>query len=143
MLTIELGDGVRWSKCAECGRETQLVHGYVYDDGVPLAVYHAALPYGHAHDRARFLVSMGDWEAEGESAQRERATVAVQVTPEEVQMGFIDPDPGEDLVSELGRRVSRDEALASPLRTRYFDVCDLICVEDPRVRAALALSEET
>jgi hypothetical protein len=140
VLTIEVGEGIRWSACAKCGRETQYVHGYVYDEGTPLAVYHASLPHGHVGDRARFLVSIGDWDESSSAVQRERATIDVRLIPKEVQMGFADPDPGEELMSELGRRISRSEALASPLKARYFDVCGLVCREDPRVRAAFALA---
>jgi hypothetical protein len=137
LLTLETVDGVRWSRCADCGRDTRRIHGFVYEDGVPFAVYHADLPEGHEHDRALFLVSIGDWGVEADSAARERATIWVQRRPDELQMSFDDPDPDAVITPELGRMISRAEALGSPLRSRYLEVCNLIAAKDARVKAAL------
>jgi hypothetical protein len=134
VLTLEQADGVRWSTCEHCGKTTKIVHGFVYQDEMPFAVYHAALADGHDH--AELRISIGDWGDESDAASRERVIVSVRKTPNAYEMAFVDPH--EDGASELGRMLSRAEALASPRRERYFEVCDLVLDADARVRTALA-----
>jgi hypothetical protein len=115
VLTIERGSGVRWSTCADCGRDTQYVHGYVY----------------------------GRKESNTPSITLQFRTVTFTTAPDFSYRSAPRMKPqcaARRATIELGRRISRSEALASPLKTRYFDVCDLICSDDPRIRATLALT---
>lgn len=75
-LAVELGALAKHS-CSCCGRESETVHGYLYDESGTTTVYFAGYTYGHHERRANLLLSVGAW-GEG-TAPTDRIAIAMQV----------------------------------------------------------------
>ena len=110
MSDLRIGDRtVRQKTCSDCGAAFEHVTGFVYDGNDAHSVYFAAC-HGHPKHEAQIDVVLGTWgdDEAGDhvtfsSILRRDGAMAVSATV------AIDGD-----VAFLGRKLSRDEALAHP-----------------------------
>ena len=112
--------------------------GEIYKDGKFYAFYAATLMIGHADTTVNLTLSLGNWE--DENATDERQWVLIQIIPvlPAVSMNFDDPNqPDVDQMKTLGKRLSRRAAMLSPLRAEFFRLADFIVDSDPAVRSYL------
>ena|SRR5437660_6448373 len=122
--------------CDHCRESFQVVRGSVFDDGNGIALYLAAM---HGCD-AR-VVDLAIAIREGYSGNKETSAIFMKVRPraDEVQMTVVDStNSGWRTEDYLGRSLTRDEALTSPLRDSFFHIADHLVAEIPELRAYLA-----
>jgi len=122
--------------CDHCRESFQVVRGSVFDDGNGIALYLAAM---HGCDARRVDLAIAI--REGYAGSKETLATFMKVRPrvDEVQMTVVDPTNScwttEDY---LGRSLTRDEALTSPLIDSFFHIADQLVAEIPELRAYLA-----
>ncbi len=139
VLTIEMGEEVKTQICADCGKESQSVRGFVYDDGDAYSVYLAVIYTGHKDKLVALAVGIGDWDEGAGPESRRSVTIFIRRSPTEFQMSLQDAEisPWKSAANWLGRMLSRQEALESPLRDAFFHVADHVVANDSRVRSYL------
>jgi len=139
-LTIEAAEEVKVGTCADCGKEEQSVHGFVYSDGDAYAVYLATICTGHAEKLVCVAIGIGKWSDDSGPDDRQSATLFIRPAPAEFQMTFQDRtnSPWRESERWLGRMLDRTEALASPLKGEFFHVADHIVMNDPRIQGYLS-----
>jgi hypothetical protein len=123
--------------CPDCGNPTRVVWGYVSAGGEPRAVYFARWTPGHRERGAQLLISLGEW---GEGARREtRRAVGLECRMGSEVPSFMVVDasalPWSDEI--LGRKLSRDDAIASEASAEAFRVVDALWKMEPRFRGFL------
>jgi hypothetical protein len=136
MDTIQFADPVTGS-CPCCGAPTIQLARFVLRDSEPFAVYRALLAHGPHERRADVVISLGDW---GETASlSDRATFACHVTinQESFNLGFVEPHQTSWTSEELGRILSRDEALRHPWKQDVFALSNQMLGEDQPLIAYL------
>ena len=114
--------------CDCCGHRTTKLTRFVTRAGNAFAAYYAHLSDGPEHDDVQLLVGLGPW---GDDALPEdRTAIALRIwnTDESFNVGLMDADHWE--TDFLGRRLSREEALASPWKQEVFALSDHIVVCD-------------
>jgi len=124
--------------CPGCGREYDRILGFLLRDGMARAIYRAAL-HGHDDPARETWIDVpfdDDW---GDPEQTKRVSLACrigvfdgQVEPAAalVTAGLAYPQPGT-----FGRRLTRDDALRSPLLEEFWEVVDWVLTNDPDVAA--------
>jgi hypothetical protein len=122
--------------CPGCGREYDRVLGFLLPDGNARAVYRAAL-HGHDDPQRETWIEVtfdDDW---SDPDQTHRVSLACRVglfdgeirpAAALVTAGVAYPEPGT-----FGRRLTRVEALASPLLEEFWEVVDWVLTHDPDV----------
>jgi hypothetical protein len=132
-LTIEVPEPPRATTCELCGRSAATTTGFVYRGGDAYAIYHAVL---HRHDdgpRVDLAIGIGTWH-DDDSVAEASAFIAVWLSPDEVQFGFVDPaDSVWADARRLRNQLSADEARVSAMRWALFAVAELVVSEDPSV----------
>jgi len=124
---IEFGEPA-FHDCDCCGHRTTRLTRFVTRNGGAFAVYYAHFSDGPEHDEVELLAGFGPW---GEDAPPEtRTAIAFRITntPDNFNVTLVDADPWD--TDYLGRRLSRDEALASPWKQEVFDLSDHIVICD-------------
>ena len=114
--------------CECCGHRTTKLTRFVTRDGAAFAAYYAHFSDGPEHDDVQLLVGLGPW---GEDAPPEaRTAIAFRIwnTDDNHNVGLMDADCWD--TDYLGRRLSREEALASPWKQEVFDLSDHIVTCD-------------
>jgi hypothetical protein len=136
MDTIEFTDPVTGS-CPCCGAPTIQLARFVLRNGEPFAVYRALLAHGPHERRADVVISLGDW-AEMASPS-DRVTFACHLTADQdsVNVGFVEPHQTCWTSEELGRILSRDEALRHPWKQEVFALSNQMLREDQPLIAYL------
>ena len=110
--------------CECCGHQTTKLTRFVTRDGSAFAVYYAHFSDGPEHDEVELLMGFGPW---GEDAPPEaRTAIAMRLwnTPDSFNVSLVDADHWDTQI--LGRRLSREQALASPWKQEAFDLSDHI-----------------
>jgi hypothetical protein len=136
-IDIELGGDAAPGQCADCGAATRNVWGYV--DGDARAVYYIRWTEGHVERGAQLTVSIGAW-GEGTTPDG-RSCIAIECRMGVDRPGFmiVDAAPLSSPDSEfLGVHLSRDAALASPLKPELFAILDAVVERDARFRRFLS-----
>jgi hypothetical protein len=136
MYSIEFADPVTGS-CQCCGIPTIQLARFVLRDGEPFAVYRALLAHGPHERRADVVISLGDW-AETASPS-DRVTFACHLTADRdsFNVGLVEPHQTSWTSFELGRILSRDEALQHPWKREVFDLSNRILACDEPLIAYL------
>lgn len=114
--------------CDCCGHRTTKLTRFVTRAGNAFAAYYAHFSDGPEHDDVQVLVGLGHW---GEDAAPEdRTAIAFRIwnTDESFNVGLMDANHWS--TDYLGRRLSREEALASPWKKEVFDLSDHIVICD-------------
>jgi hypothetical protein len=131
-LDIELGDIAGFS-CPCCGRDSETVHGFLYDRDGETAVYFAGYTHGHPQRRANMVLSVDGW-GEGKGPENRRA-IPLEVTfkGDDVDVSFPAPNAspwyGEEFLGAMvdPGRLDRQEL-------EQFRKLAIVAIEkDPRV----------
>lgn len=108
--------------------------GFVTVDGGAYAVYYLAYVNDHADQELALIVSVGDWGEGANEAEREAFYCRLRPADGNYELMLADAaDSQWGDVALLGRKLSRDEARAHPLRKTLFALADEIGTRDPRV----------
>lgn len=135
-IELEFAEPQISEPCSCCGGLTVLGTGFVAVDGGAYAVYYLAYANTHPDHELALIVSVGDW---GEDAdENAREAFYCRLRPHEetgsYQLGVGDADESRWAdVALLGKKLSRAEVLAHPLKTMVFAITDEIGAADPRV----------
>jgi hypothetical protein len=139
MDSIEFADPVTGS-CQCCRVPTIQLARFVLRDGEPFAVYRALLAHGPHERRADVVISLGDW-AETASPS-DRVTFACHLTADRdsFNVGFVEPGQTSWTSGELGRILSRDEALQHRWKQDVLSMSNQMLEEDQPLIAYLTAS---
>jgi hypothetical protein len=136
-LSIELGEAAAY-QCACCGRQSETVHGYLYDESGATSVYFAGYTQGHPERRVNVALSIGGW-GEG-TTPSDREASALQVLADDHGRQYVFP-PAETSPwyheAFLGRMKSPDQ-LSREERARLQELAKAAVEKDPRVASYLA-----
>ena len=138
-VAIEPGPEATTGHCDCCGNESKAFHGFVYLDDQAHGLYLCTYTVGHPEFGVSMAVSLRGW---GEGADpTEKECVALEWVQSETGPGCRVSDAatcpwGNE--SSLGRKLSREEALANGVAQEAFVVTDAVWAEDIRLSAALA-----
>lgn len=114
--------------CDCCGHRTTKLTRFVTRDGVPFAAYYAHLSDGPEHDDVRLLVGLGPWGEDSPPEARTAIAFRIWNTEENYNVALMDADGWK--TDFLGRRMSREEALASIWKQEVFALSDHIVICD-------------
>jgi hypothetical protein len=145
-FSLELGPEVANIICDHCGHSFKSVNGFIKKDDWAYSIYFATLQTGHDDIEAGLTVSIGKWWDDSNSAVAGRNWVYMRVWPSESGSGFemrIEEPEGSRHVNftNLGNKLSRSEALQSPLLHEFFAVADYAIDNDPAVISYLSGNE--
>ena len=135
-LAIELGD-VAKHHCPCCEKESETVHGYLYDTTGATSVYLAGYTHGHPERRTNMVLSVGGW-GEG-TTPADRTAIALQVCSANGELVFAFPPAEtspwyhEDFLGEM----LRPEDLSEEDRVRYRSLARVAVQKDSRVSGYL------
>jgi hypothetical protein len=133
-LSIETAPDVQRRVCPDCGRPFSSVHGFLYEDGSPYAVYHAMLQRDHPSMVVDVAVSFGSWDDETTASDRTRIGIRVWPEGEELKMHVNDPDESAWGDSEkLGKMADRGEVLGTPLEHEALRIVEFVIAHDSRI----------
>lgn len=118
-----------------CGGEYDHVTGFIDDGDTSVAAYFAYC-HGHPEHEAGIDAVMGTW---GQNRHDDHVMFSCLLRAAEGAMAVdssVAIEPGAtDAI--LGRRLTREEALAHPWIARFWQVVDVIAAEDAAVRASV------
>jgi hypothetical protein len=130
---IELGETQK-STCKCCGKDSVTVHGFIYRNDEPYAVYYSGWAITHAKRYVSVAIAVGRWD-EG-SGVKDRTSFGLNVFPtdSEIQFSFIGPNdsPWEE-TDLLGIMLDRNQALKSPFSKEILALGEYVVENDQRV----------
>jgi hypothetical protein len=136
-LTIEVPEPPRTTTCEQCGRSAAKTTGFVYRGGDAYAIYHAVLHRHGDGPRVDLAIGIGTWQ-DHDSVAEASAFIAVWLSPDEVQFGFVDPAASVWADTRLLRnQLSADEARTAGIRWAMLAVAELVVSDDPSVASHL------
>ena len=135
MLSIEPA-GISEQPCTDCRNTTKTVWGFVSKNGAAYAVYYARWTSGHLDRGAQLYVSIGGW---GEpNPITSKVSVGLDSRMGEDRPGFMVVDatilPWSQH-AELGRPLTRQDALSSGAADAAFAIIDEVVEKDTRLRS--------
>ncbi len=110
--------------CQCCGHRTTRLSRFVSRDGEAFAAYYAHFSDGPEHDDVQLLVGFGPWGEDAPSEARSAIAMRLWNTADNFNVSLVDADHWKTEI--LGRRLTREEALASPWKQEAFDLSDHI-----------------
>lgn len=122
--------------CDHCQQSFQVIRGSVFDEGEGIALYLAAV-----HGCSSSLVDLAIAIREGYADAEETCAIFIKARPnaEQIEMTVVDPkDSFWRTEDYLGRLLTRNEALGSPLIKPFFHIADHIVTEIAELRNYLA-----
>jgi hypothetical protein len=125
---------VRRKTCGDCGVDYDHVTGFIDDGDTSVAAYFAYC-HGHPDHEAGIDAVLGTW---GLDRHDDHVMFSCLLRGAEGAMAVdssVAIEPTAD-AAILGRRLTRDEALAHPWIARFWQVVDVIAVEDDAVRTS-------
>ena len=137
-IVIEKGIEHPPTHCDCCGRATRSLNGYADDEMGALATYLVHWTEGHVEENgANFDLIVGTWGG-APTADRVAASLAYRITGDGPQFMVIDANQRPIAKSSLvGRSLTRDEVLGTPLASQLFSIVDAILIQDERVTSLL------
>ena len=138
MLKLEEWERSISKKCPCCGYENVTVHGFVYKDKQPYAVYFSSWIDWKKHKQIEMAIGVWDW-SEGSSYEwRKSFWLECSVKDNDYVFSIVDPEvsPGWDN-KFLGKMLSRREALKNKNIKEIFHIAEHIVKEDSRVKSRL------
>jgi hypothetical protein len=134
MFKIEQEKTQDFGPCDCCGSMSRLVAGFVTRDGESYAGYQVHWTLGQVERHgATFYIILGYW---GESTLAEdRYAVALRYRCDAEATGFMVVDAQTAVASHplVGRALTREEVIGTPLAQEMFDVIDFIWLYDDRI----------
>lgn len=128
---IELSEPTS-SRCECCGGLTVRLTRFVYRDGDAFAVYYACWSNNHPDAELALLVSLGPWGEGSDPAHRAAFSCLVRATDEAYEVMLGDAANSAWAQSRImGQMLSREQALAHPLKATAFEVLDQAFGSDP------------
>ena len=123
-------------RCSHCGETFVVSRGSVYADGEGASIYLAALHHCHGSRVAHVAIAVrAGYEGVGEASA---AVFQVRNGGENFEMSVTDPqDSPWHGTDYLGRILTRDEVLSSPLKHVFFHIADHVVVENPTINPYL------
>lgn len=120
--------------CPCCGGLSVRSTGFVTLDEDAYAVYYAAYANNHPEQELALIVSIGDWGENSDGSNREAFYCRLRPANQtyELMLGDASESPWAD-AELLGRKLSREQARAHPLKDTLFALTDEIGARDPRV----------
>lgn len=142
-IKIEIGNPRTPRKCECCGATIQSSHGFVYRDDWAFAVYQAAWCDGHPQDQVNARIEVGgDWGNPDNRPNHEYFGIRIFRTPRETAFGFIGPEESMWVSDEEAPRfLSREAALAHPLKSEIFHIAEHLASDDTRIKDFLDRNE--
>lgn len=139
---LEFADPHVGQPCPCCGGLSVRSTGFVTVDGGAYAVYYTAYANNHPDQELALIVSIGDWSEDADETKREAFYCRLRPGDESyaLMLGDASDSPWAD-VDLLGRKLSREQAQAHPLKETLFALTDEIGARDPRVVGYFARAE--
>lgn len=137
MTQISLDHQIVQKACDHCKQVFTVSRGSVYEDGEPIAIYLAALHACYSSKAVHLVIAM----RRGYRELTENTAVALRVRPAETEFQTIIMEPNQSpwqSETYLGKILTREQALASPLIELVFHIADYIVMEIPEVNEYLA-----
>jgi len=132
-LRIETGETQK-STCHCCGKDSITVHGFIYRNEEPYAVYYAGWAITHPKHYVSVALAVGKWDEKSSVADRTSFGFNAFLTASEIQFSFIGPEDSSWGETELlGKMLDRNQALKSPLSKEILALGEYIVEADQRV----------
>jgi hypothetical protein len=132
--------GAKQHECECCGRTSRTVWGWVHagtaGSGDTRAAYYAGWVEGHADSVIHLTISLGQWGDGASAAERQAVAIDLRSFDGQPQCMIVDDAFIQDPDS-LGHHLPRDEALANPSLSEFWEITDAILEQDTRLTPAL------
>lgn len=137
-LIIEPGNESVTGHCDSCGHESRIFRGFVYEQDQAFGIYVGSYTQSHPELGVSMAVSLRGWGVGANKEDKECVVLEWRVGQTGPGCAVIDAPysmwSGE---KNLGRMLSREEALVSGRAKEAFAVADVVWVSDTRLEAAL------
>lgn len=133
-FTIEPDDSEDFGPCECCGNMSRTVWGYVHDGNTMIAAYYVQWTRNKPDHGAFFDLILGKWD--DDSTPKDRKAVSLLYKRMENGAGFRVIDARKRPLAEselIGKALSREQVVGTPLAKRAFDVVDTIFEQDIRI----------
>ncbi len=121
--------------CPDCGKIIRLVWGYIFKKGKPFATYYSRFNEGHPDKGMNMLVVEGAWGDDSNETDRYCFSLECRMNETRPSYMMIDSDPS---YAELGKALTRAEALAHPFKDELFPMLDQLMASDLVIKRFLA-----
>jgi len=115
-----------FSTCDCCGGTTTSLTRFVTRDEAAFAVYFCRFSDHHEDGYVSVLAGFGDWSDDADTTQRTAIAFRIWTTDKSYHVGLVDAENDGWKTDYLARKISREDALAHPLRQEVFDLSDHI-----------------
>jgi hypothetical protein len=140
-FAIEPGIETTVGHCDTCGHLSKLFRGFVYESGVPHAVYACYFTDSHPEQGVSMAVSLRGWGEGADPSIKECVALEWFVTDSGPGCRVVDAqDTSWAKEQFLGRMLSRSEAMGSGRAAEAFAVSDAIWLQDQRLPGAVNVS---
>jgi hypothetical protein len=133
--TLELDGTKDFGPCECCGHDSRKVWGFVYRDGDAHAIYYVEWTLGGvAQHGAYFDIVLGEFG--GASRVSDRTAVSLEFRHTDKGPGFMLIDASSRPIASnslVGKAMSREQALDTPISVEAFNIVDAIWLQDPRI----------
>jgi hypothetical protein len=137
-FSLELGPNVDEVICSCCSKQLLSVCGFIALEGNAYSTYFALLHTAHDEIVVALTISIGKWWDDDALTERHWILMTVRPSESEFHMRIEEPEKSRHInFKQLGIPLTRNEALASPLREKFFEVADYIIERDPSVHSYL------
>jgi len=122
--------------CDCCGQQSRTVTGFVYRDDAAAAAYFVQWTLGGVDSHgANFDLILGRWGEGATSSDRSAVAVEFRRTPDGPAFMVVDASARPAGRSELvGRALSREGVVGTPLAKVAFDIIDAVWLHDGRIK---------
>jgi len=135
MLTIENGEPIEPTHCADCGGVTTNLVRFVYQDGDAYAIYYARYSDNHPQREVALAVGLGDFSEESTPDTRVSFRLKMRLVDAKYEVMVVDPDQSLwPKAKVIGRTLTRAEALAHPRIKDVFNITDHMTTDDPKIK---------
>lgn len=141
VLSVEVGENKKPSRCNCCGEESSTAHGFVYKSHKPHAVYYAGWANVHRDRGVTFALAIGEWDDESGPDDRVCFGLEAHEGEDEIFFRIIDPEESPwGCTDLLGKMLSRQDALKHPLLKESYEVTEAVTRHHPAIRDFLGAS---
>jgi hypothetical protein len=135
LLTLEFGDPIEPTRCADCGGTSRTFTRFVYQDGDPYAIYFARFSDNHPRREVALAVGLGQFGEGSDASQRVSFGLIMRMVNSQFEVMVVEPEqspwPNQRV---LGPMLSRTEALSHPRIKDVFHITDHVTMDDPDVK---------